>query len=235
MTRLRESAAFQGTGQHGPYRVYDRRCRAGRRCCDGSHHKGDAGESTLSLEQLLGSKKKAVETQNWIVEQAAKTPFSLTDLSGATQKLLGFGFELDDVKEKLLVIGDVAAGTGAGAEGSTRSPARWVRCRLKQKITGEEMMQLTEAGIPAWKILAKEMGMSTKELMEMASSRGGGALLFDQGGLDKLFGGLDKQYGGLMKKQARTLAAAGQRSLTRCEPSCRNCSTAKSGKASRCC
>ena len=41
--------------------------------------------------------------------------------------------------------------------------------------------------------------------MEMASSQGGGALLFDQGGLDKLFGGLDKQYGGLMKKQARTL------------------------------
>ena len=34
--------------------------------------------------------------------------------------------------------------------------------QAKQKITGEEMMQLTEAGIPAWKILAKQMGMSAR-------------------------------------------------------------------------
>jgi len=77
--------------------------------------------------------------------------------------------------------------------------------QAKQKITGEEMMQITEAGIPAWKILAKQMGMSTKELMEMASSQGGGATLFETGGMDKLFKGLDKTYGGVMEQQAKTL------------------------------
>ena len=205
MTRLRESAAFQALVSMGRTGFMIAGAALAGGAAMGLTTKATLENQLLSLEQLLGSKKKAVETQNWIVEQAAKTPFSLTDLSGATQKLLGFGFELDDVKEKLLVIGDVAAGTGTGAEGIDAITRAMGQMQAKQKITGEEMMQLTEAGIPAWKILAKEMGMSTKELMEMASSQGGGALLFDQGGLDKLFGGLDKQYGGLMKKQARTL------------------------------
>lgn len=205
MTRLRQSAAFQALVSMGRTGFMIAGAALVGGAAMGLTTKATLENQLLSLEQLLDSKKKAIETQNWIVEQAAKTPFSLTDLSGATQKLLGFGFELDDVKEKLLVIGDVAAGTNTGAEGIDAITRAMGQMQAKQKITGEEMMQLTEAGIPAWKILAKEMGMSTKELMEMASSQGGGAMLFDQGGLDKLFGGLDKQYGGLMTKQARTL------------------------------
>lgn len=167
--------------------------------------KAQLENQAIALEQLLGSKKKAAETQKWIMDQAAATPFSLTDLSGATQKLLGFGFELDDVKEKLLVIGDVAAGTGTGAEGIDQITRALGQMQAKQKITGEEMMQLTEAGIPAWKLLADQLGMTTSELMDMTAAQGGGKAVFDMGGLDKLFKGMDKQYGGVMEKQARTL------------------------------
>lgn len=167
--------------------------------------KAQLENQAIALEQLLGSKKKAAETQKWIMDQAAATPFSLTDLSGATQKLLGFGFELDDVKEKLLVIGDVAAGTGTGAEGIDQITRALGQMQAKQKITGEEMMQLTEAGIPAWKLLADQLGMTTSELMDMTAAQGGGKAIFDMGGLEKLFKGMDKQYGGVMEKQARTL------------------------------
>lgn len=159
----------------------------------------------IALEQLLGTKRKAAETMKWIMQTANETPFGMTDITNATQKLLGFGFSLDETKKKVLTIGDVAAGTGTGAEGIDQITRALGQMQAKQKITGEEMMQLTEAGIPAWKILAEQMGMSTKELMDMASSQGGGSALFNMGGLDKLFGGLDKQYGGVMAKQAKTL------------------------------
>ena len=65
-------------------------------------------------------------------------------------------------QEKLLVIGDVAAGFRHGRGGIDAITRAMGQMQAKQKITGEEMMQLTEAGIPAWKILAKEMGMSPK-------------------------------------------------------------------------
>lgn len=159
----------------------------------------------IALEQLLGTKKKAAETMRWIMQAANETPFGMTEITAATQKLLGFGFGLEETKRNVMTIGNAAAGTGTGAEGIDQITRALGQMQAKQKITGEEMMQLTEAGIPAWKLLAKQMGMSTSELMEMASSQGGGAALFAQGGLDKLFTGLDKQYGGVMEKQSRTL------------------------------
>lgn len=205
MTALHSSSAFQSLMGFARGGIAAVGLIGGAAALTGATTKATLENQLIALEQLLGSKKKALETQRWIVEQAAATPFSLTDLSGATQKLLGFGFTLEDTKDKLLTIGDVAAGTGTGAEGIDQITRALGQMQAKQKITGEEMMQLTEAGIPAWKLLADQMGISTKELMDMTSTPGGGNALFEKGGLEALFKGMDKQYGGVMEKQARTL------------------------------
>ena len=205
MAALRNSAAFQALMSFARTGLLAGGAALAGGVALGLTQRAQIENQQIALEQLLGTKKKAAETMKWIVQAANETPFGMADLAGATQKLLGFGFGLEDTKKKLITIGDVAAGTGTGAEGIDSITRALGQMQAKQKITGEEMMQLTEAGIPAWKILAKEMGMSTKELMEMASSQGGGATLFETGGMDKLFKGLDKTYGGVMEQQAKTL------------------------------
>ena len=168
----------------------------------------DREQMALSLEQLLGDAQKAADTMEWIKQQSAQTPFEMTGLALSTQQLLGFGFGLKETKKNLLTIGDAAAATGKGQEGVDALTRALGQMQAKQKITGEEMMQLTEAGIPGWQLLADEMNMTVGELMEMSSSKGGGKALFDSGAMDKLFKGMSDKYGGLMEKQSDTFAGA---------------------------
>lgn len=165
-------------------------------------------QSELALEQMLGSAEKAQRMLEWIKATSARTPFELQGLTLSTQQMLGFGFSAKDAQENLLTLGDAAAATGKGQEGLDALTRALGQMQAKQKITGEEMMQLTEAGIPGWQLLADQMGVTVGELMDMSATAGGGKALFDMGGLDKLLAGMSEKYGGLMEKQADTFAGA---------------------------
>ena len=162
-------------------------------------------QSQIALEQMLGSAKKAGDMMAWLKDTATKTPFELSVLTQSTQRLLAFGFSADDAKKNLMVIGDAAAATGKGQEGIDQITNALGQMQAKGKISGEEMLQLTEAGIPAWDILAKKMGTTVPQLQAMVESQGGAAKLFGAGGLPKLIDGMGDKYDGLMKKQSKTL------------------------------
>lgn len=162
-------------------------------------------QSQIALEQMLGSAKKAGDMMTWLKDTAAKTPFELSGLTQSTQRLLAFGFSAKDAQKNLMVIGDAAAATGKGQEGIDQITNALGQMQAKQKISGEEMLQLTEAGIPAWDILAKKMGTTVPQLQAMVESQGGAAKLFGEGGLPKLIDGMGDKYDGLMKKQSKTL------------------------------
>lgn len=162
-------------------------------------------QSQISLEQLMGSAEKAAEMMAWLKETASKTPFELAGLTTATQKLLAYGFTAEDVRANIMVIGDAASATGLGQEGIDRVTTALGQMQAKQKISGEEMMQLTEAGIPAWQLLADKMGMTVAELQSMVQLPGGGAAVFGKGGLPKLIDAMGEKYDGLMDKQSKTL------------------------------
>ena len=162
-------------------------------------------QSKIAFEQLLGSQKKAAEMNAWLAETAARTPFDLPGLTQATQQLLAFGFNAEEAQNNLMVIGNAAAATGKGAEGVDAITRALGQMQAKQKISGEEMLQMTEAGIPAWDLLAKKMGKTVPELQAMTQTAGGGAALFKQGGLDSLISAMGTKYDGLMKKQSKTL------------------------------
>ena len=162
-------------------------------------------QSQIALEQMLGSAKKAGDMMDWLKQTATKTPFELAGLTQSTQRLLAFGFSAKDARENLMVIGDAASATGKGQEGIDQITNALGQMQAKGKISGEEMLQLTEAGIPAWDILAKKMGMTVPQLQAMVESQGGAAKLFGEGGLPKLIDGMGEKYDGLMGKQSQTL------------------------------
>ncbi|HEY0007528.1 MAG TPA: hypothetical protein VGB55_02290, partial [Tepidisphaeraceae bacterium] len=57
----------------------------------------EAEQNAISFEVMLGSADKARKLMAEIQEFAASTPFELPELTGATRKLLAFGFAEDEV------------------------------------------------------------------------------------------------------------------------------------------
>ena len=162
-------------------------------------------QTAIAYETMLGSAEKTKTMLEWIKKTTLKTPFQLNDLQLATQRMLAFGFSAKEARKNLIIVGDAAAATGLGAEGIERVSLAIGQMQGKQKIQSQEMRQLTEAGIPAWELLAEKMHMTVAELMAMSESKGGGAAIFEQGGLGKLLEGMTDRYGGLMEKQINTL------------------------------
>lgn len=154
-----------------------------------------------SFEVLLGSAERARAMLQDLSRFAATTPFELPGLIKASQQLLAFGVAGDDVLPMLRSIGDAAAASPDGMEQAVGRITRAIGQMLaKGKITAEEMMQLTEAGVPAWQLLADQMGKSVADVMAEAQR---GTLVADQA-ITTLLAGMDKKYGGMMAKQSQT-------------------------------
>lgn len=164
-------------------------------------------QTQMSFEQLTGSTEKAADMVQWLKDTATKTPFDLAGLTDSTKKLMAYGFTADEAKDKLMSIGDAAAATGIGTEGIDAMTTALGQMQAKQKISGEEMLQLTEANIPAWQMLADKMGTTVPKLQEMVQTQGGAAELYKSGALDDLFAAMNEQFAGGMERQSDTIAA----------------------------
>ena len=123
----------------------------------------------IKFEQLLGSTEKAKAYLADLSAFAASTPFDLPGLQDAAGRFLAVGTEADKVIPIMRTLGDATALMGTGAEGVDRATTALTQMQQKGKVTGEEMMQLTEAGIPAWDALAAQMGVPVAKAQELVS------------------------------------------------------------------
>jgi tape measure domain-containing protein len=159
-------------------------------------------QAKIGFETMLGSAEKADAFLRDMARFAEQTPFDFPGLIQASQRLLAFGFAAEKIKPMLTTIGDAASGLGAGAEGIDRITLAIGQMQAKTKIQGDELLQLTEIGIPALQILAEGLGKSTAKVSEM--SRKG--LLSAKEGIPILLEGMDRRFGGLMAKQSKSLS-----------------------------
>lgn len=155
-----------------------------------------------AFTNMLGSAEKSskfiAELQNF----AAKTPFEFNQVTEAAQKFLAFGFTAEQVIPTLTAVGDAAAGVGLGAEGINRVTLAIGQMAAKSKVQSDEMLQLTEAGIPAWKMLAEAIGTSVPEAMDRVTKGAVDA----QTGISALISGMQSTFGGMMEQQSQTIA-----------------------------
>lgn len=121
-------------------------------------------QAQIGFTTMLKSAEDAQAFLREMMNFAARTPFEFPDLLEASRRMMAYGFAANDVLPMLQAVGDATAALGLGAEGIDRIILALGQMRAKGKVTGEEMRQLTEAGIPAWEILAEAMGKSTAEV-----------------------------------------------------------------------
>lgn len=165
-----------------------------------------AGASLQSTKtaftNMLGSAEKAQDFLGKMQDFAAKTPFEFSQVSQAAQKFIAFGFSAEQVIPTLTAVGDAAAGVGLGAEGINRITLALGQMAAKSKVQAGEMMQLTETGIPAWKMLADQIGVSVPEAMDMVSKGAIDAAT----GITALVSGMEQSFGGMMDQQSETIS-----------------------------
>lgn len=130
----------------------------------------------------------------------AVTPFTEEMTSKAVSAFLPFSNNMDDLFEKITSIGEAASVSAEGLQAFPRISRGISQMFAKSKIQAEEMMQLAEAGIPAWQTLAKAMGMSVAEVMEISQK---GELGMDA--INKFVKQLGSDFAGNMAKQAQTV------------------------------
>src|SRR3990167_3719869 len=157
-------------------------------------------QAQIAFETMLGSGEKAKTFLDELQAFAAKTPFEFPELVRSSQKLLAMGFSAEKVIPTLTAIGDAAAAVGAGPQVMDQITRALGQMQAKGKASAEEMLQLSEAGIPAWQFLADAIGTDVPGAMEKVRK----GAVDSETVITAVTTGMNERFGGMMDKQSRT-------------------------------
>jgi tape measure domain-containing protein len=148
--------------------------------------------ATIAFSTLLRDGTKAKAFLQELQKFAAETPFSFGGLIKNSQFLLATGTSLAEIIPTLRVLGDTMAGLGKGEEELKLVATALSQIRGSAQLSAADMAQLTNQGIPAWKMLADAIGKTvgeTRKLSEQGAFGGEQAFQILMGGLKERFGG----------------------------------------------
>lgn len=157
-------------------------------------------QHTTSLEVMLGSASKASAMIEKMRDFAAKTPLTLENVISGGSLLMSYGVDESTLIDTMTKLGDLASGN---AEKMDRITLAYGQMLAKGKVTGEELMQMTEAGVPLQTALAESIGVTGEEFSKMVSA---GKVGIDD--LNKAITGLttgNGKFAGMMEKQSETM------------------------------
>lgn len=120
------------------------------------------------LASLLGTEAAAAGAMRQIKDLAATTPFEVNALTEAYAKLTAFGME--PTIDQMRAFADTAASMGGGTQMLERVTLALGQAWTKGKLQGQEIMQLAEAGVPVWDLLARATGKNVVELQKMSEA-----------------------------------------------------------------
>lgn len=162
-------------------------------------------QTKIGFTTLLGGASEAAKHIKDLQKFAIDTPFEFEGLAKLSQRLQGAGVQVEKVIPLMRDFGNIVAATGEiSAERLEGVSTALSQIISKGRVSAEEMEQLAERGIPAWKLLAEATGKTQTELRKMS----------EQGQLssDVLVAALQKisreKFGDSMEKQSKTALGA---------------------------
>lgn len=115
---------------------------------------------------LLGDEAKALEYVAQMRETAAKTPFGMEDLASANQTLLSFGLTAEETQVAVQQLGDISMGN---AERFSSLSLAFAQVSSAGKLTGQDLLQMINAGFNPLNTIAEKTGTSVGDLKEVMS------------------------------------------------------------------
>lgn len=125
--------------------------------------------ANATFATFLGNTKKAEKFTDRLRTVSAKSPLKLTDYMEGAKQLLGYGQSAKDVVPTLKAVNMAVVATGKGAPEMQRIVTSLGQIQAKGKLSAEEMMQLAEAGVPVFKILQKELGLTGEQMANIGN------------------------------------------------------------------
>ena len=157
----------------------------------------------LSLTTFAGANKAGALMEDLKIF-GATTPFNFKDLLGTTGQMMAMGVAADELIPRLTAIGDAAAAMGGSAYTLSRVQRALGQIQMKGRAQAEELLQLAEAGIPAYKYMAEIAGGSMEEVLRMMKK---GQVTAEQA-IGAIVEGMSRDFGGMMEEQSKMMHGA---------------------------
>lgn len=160
----------------------------------------------VSLGAIIQDQERANQLFGEIKSFALKSPVSILDLTKYTKQIAAYGVETEKLFDTTKMLTDVSVGLGTPL---SQLALAFGQIRSQSLLRLAETRQLTEAGIPALELLAKQLEktygrfVSTAEVMELISKR---AISFEM--VEQMFKDMTSAGGAfynMQEKQGNTL------------------------------
>ena len=161
---------------------------------------GDFEQWNIAFETMLGSKEKATSLMNQLITLSKSTPFNTKEVVELSKQLLAMGIEASNIIPTMTNLGNIASGVGKDKLGQLT--LAFGQVRAAGHLTGMELRQFTEAGVPLIEELAKKFNKSTGAIQEMVHA---GKVGFDDvnQALSNMTNGQGK-FANLMERQSKS-------------------------------
>lgn len=162
---------------------------------------GKMEQNRVAFTTLLKSADAAKAHLEELKKFALVTPFQFEDLTKASRLMQAYGFSASDVVPKLRTIGNAVAALGGGNDVLERVVRSMGEIGTRGKITGEQLRELSRAGIPALEAIAQKLGISVAEAQAKITA----GMVDAKTASDALLTYMDKRFAGGMEQQSKTL------------------------------
>jgi tape measure domain-containing protein len=168
---------------------------------------GTMEQNKMAMSSLMKSGPAGDKIMEDLKKFSIQTPFEMPDLVKNTRFAMAMGFNRDDILSNdlnsglMVDVGNAASGLGIGGDGIENIIRALGQMKAKTKVSAQEMNQLAENGIGAWKYVADAIGLTVAETMKLGED----GLLPAEKSIAAIRKGLQGDFGGMMAKQSKTL------------------------------
>lgn len=125
-----------------------------------------AEDARRALQNLYGSTEAGNRAYDGLRKMAKDAGLAFADLVDDAKKLKAFG--LDPLNGSLQALIDQNAAVGGSQQDLSGKVLALGQAWAKQKLQGEEILQLVERGVPVWSLLEKATGRNVQELQKLS-------------------------------------------------------------------
>ncbi len=143
--------------------------------------RGEFQAADTAIQTLLGSKEKADALMAQVREYAKISPLEFSDVTSATQMMLGFNIEAERVPRYLQAIGDVSMGNTQKFNSLTLA---FSQMSAAGKLMGQDLNQMINAGFNPLQIMSERTGKSIATLKDEMSKGAISAEMVQQAFID---------------------------------------------------
>jgi tape measure domain-containing protein len=143
--------------------------------------RGEFQAADTAIQTLLGSKEKADALMAQVREYAKISPLEFSDVTAATQMMLGFNIEAEKVPRFLSAIGDVSMGETQKFNSLTLA---FSQMSAAGKLMGQDLNQMINAGFNPLQIMSEKTGKSIATLKDEMSKGAISAEMVQQAFID---------------------------------------------------